>query len=187
MTRSITTEPLTGAAFAAFGDVLDTEGEADRIINQGLCRRYHDRARVEFAEGRAGISLFQAEPRTLPLALEMMERHPDGSQAFIPMSMDPFLVIVARDADGKPDLPRSFLTAPGQAINFHRGTWHGMLTPLAAPGIFAVVDRIGKGRNLEEYWFDTPYSVEPGQVQQALAPRSRQDQGAPGAARSCRR
>jgi len=180
-------EPLTSAAFAAFGDVIDTNGDADGIINRGLCRRYHDRARLDFSDGRAGVSLFKATPRAVPLSLEMMERHPHGSQAFIPMSMDAFLVIVAEDAGGKPGVPRAFLTTPGQAINFHRGTWHGALTPLSAPGLFAVVDRIGKGRNLEEYWFDTPYSVEPGQVQQALAPRSRQDQGAPGAARSCRR
>ena len=89
----------------------------------------------------------------------MMERHPEGSQAFIPMSMDPFLVIVAPDQGGAPGLPRAFLTEAGQAINFHRGTWHGVLTPLVAPGLFSVVDRIGDGANLEEFWFDTAYSV----------------------------
>ena len=78
------------------------------------------------------------------------------------MSMDAFLVVVAEDAAGTPGRPRAFLTRPGQAINFHRGTWHGVLTPLAAPGLFAVVDRIGKGPNLEEHWFDAPYLVETG-------------------------
>ena len=91
----------------------------------------------------AGISLFNAETRKLPLSLDMMERHPDGSQAFIPMSMDGFLVIVAEDDRGKPGRSLAFQTAPGQAINFHKGTWHGVLTPLAAPGLFAVIDRIG--------------------------------------------
>ena len=160
MSRVIAIEPMDKDAFAEFGDLLDVSGEADKIINQGLCGRFHDRATLDFTQGRAGISLFKAEPRQLPLSLDMMERHPDGSQAFIPMSMDGFLVIVAKDAANKPGNPRAFLTAPGQAVNFHKGTWHGVLTPLAAPGLFAVVDRIGEGPNLEEHWFDTPYSVE---------------------------
>ena len=155
----IAIRPIDAAAFAAFGDVIDCAGDPDRIINQGLCGRYHDRARLDFADGRAGVSLFKAEPRTLPLTLEMVERHPDGSQCFIPMSMDPFLVIVAPDEGGAPGTPLAFETAPGQAVNFHRGTWHGVLTPLHAPGLFAVVDRIGAGANLEEHWFPRPYSV----------------------------
>lgn len=159
MTRAIRIEPLSRAAFASFGDVLDTEGAPDRMINQGLCGRFHDRARLDFADGRAGVSLFQAEPRSLPLMLDMVERHPLGSQAFVPMSLDPFLVIVAPDEAGKPGRPRAFLTAPGQGINFHRGTWHGVLTPLAEPGLFAVIDRIGEGSNLEEHRFETPYRV----------------------------
>lgn len=162
MSRRILIEPITRAAFAAFGDLIDTEGDPDRIINQGLCGRFHDRAMLDFSDGRAGISLFRAEPRTLPLTLDMVERHPNGSQAFLPMSLDPFLVIVAPDDGGKPGKPRAFRTLPGQGINFHRGTWHGVLTPLFVPGLFAVVDRIGDGPNLEEHWFDTPYLVEQG-------------------------
>lgn len=162
MSRRILTEPLTVAGFAPFGDVLAASGAPDKIINQGQCGRYHDRARLEFVEGRAGISLFDANPRALPYTLDMVERHPDGSQAFIPMSHQPFLVIVAPDEDGRPGTPRAFVTAPGQAVNYHRGTWHGVLTPLAAPGLFAVVDRIGPGANLEEFWFDDPWEVVAG-------------------------
>lgn len=158
MTR-VSIEPLTAEAFQPFGDVLDISGAPDRMINQGLCGRYHDRARLEFLDGRAGVSLFNAEPRTLPYRLEMVERHPDGSQTFIPMTQKPFLVIVAPDTAQGPGLPRAFRTAPGQAINFLRNTWHGVLTPLTAPGLFAVVDRIRPGANLEEFWFDEPYLV----------------------------
>ncbi len=156
---SIVIAALDAGAFAPFGQVIDTQGDPDRIINQGLCGRYNDRAAMEFGTGRAGISLFRAEPRALPLRLDMVERHPDGSQAFIPMSMDPFLVIVAPDHDGIPGRPLAFRTAPGQAINLARGTWHGVLTPLHAPGLFAVVDRIGPGDNLQEHWFGAPYTV----------------------------
>lgn len=160
MTTRIKIEPLTAQAFAAFGDVLEAKGEPDKIINAGLCRRFHDRALLDFSDGRAGISIFQSEARSLPLTLDLVERHPDGAQAFIPMSADPFVVVVAADKGNAPSNPRAFLTAAGQGINFHRGTWHGVLTPLAAPGLFAVIDRIGEGANLEEYVFDTPYLIE---------------------------
>jgi ureidoglycolate lyase len=159
MSGDIRIQPLTGPEFAPFGDVLDIAGTPDKIINQGLCGRYHNRATLDFSDGRAGISLFNAEPRDLPYTLDMVERHPDGSQAFLPMSQNPFLVIVAPDDNGQPGRPLAFRTAPGQGINFHRGTWHGVLTPLSAPGLFAVVDRIGDGANLQEHWFDTPYVV----------------------------
>lgn len=152
-------EPLTAAAFAPFGDVLEVAGAPDMTINQGLCGRYHDRARLDFAEGKAGISLFDAQARSFPIALDMMERHPVGSQAFIPMTHTPFVVVVAPDADGVPGMPRAFLTTAGQGVNYHRGTWHGVLTPLSTPGLFAVIDRIGEGPNLEEHWFNTPYTI----------------------------
>ena len=159
MTERIRTRPLTAAAFAAFGDVLEVHGDPDRLINQGLCGRYHDRAKLDFSDGRAGISLFKAQPRSLPMKLEMVERHPDGSQAFLPMSMDSFLVVVAPDEGGRPGQPVAFVSEPVQGVNYHRGVWHGVLAPLSEPGLFAVVDRIGEGPNLQEHWFDTPYIV----------------------------
>lgn len=165
MTQRIDIQPISKDAFAPFGEVIDTAGEPDKIINQGMCGRYHDRASLDFVDGRAGVSLFNAEPRSLPMTLELVERHPEGSQLFIPMSEHGFLVIVAPDANGTPGRPLAFQTQPGQAVNFFRGTWHGVLTPLKAPGLFAVVDRIGAGANLEEYWFDTPYVVEPAHQQ----------------------
>jgi ureidoglycolate lyase len=159
MTRVIGVQPLTPSAFEAFGDVMDVNGEPDKLINQGLCGRYHDLAKLEFSGGRVGISLFNAQARSLPFELEMMERHPEGSQSFIPMHQNPFLVVVAHDENGRPDKPMAFLTSPGQAINIHRNIWHGVLCPLYDPGLFAVVDRIGEGPNLEEYWFDQAWTV----------------------------
>lgn len=156
----IKAQPLTAAAFAPFGEVLETVGPPDRLINQGLCGRWHDRAGLDFdAAGRAGLSLFRAEPRALPYRLTLVERHPEGSQAFLPMTEHPFLVIVAPDAHGRPGRPLAFLTAPGQGINLARGAWHGVLTPLHAPGLFAVVDRIGPGPNLEEFTYPEPWII----------------------------
>jgi ureidoglycolate lyase len=153
-------EPLSAATFARFGDVLEATGDF-RLINAGLCQRHHDRARLDFAPeidfaNRAGISIFQAEPRALPYDFDLIERHPEGSQAFLPMSQHPFLVIVS---EGPRARPRAFLTNGAQGINLHRGIWHGVLTPLHAPGLFAVVDRIGTSANLEEYRYPQPWRV----------------------------
>jgi ureidoglycolate lyase len=157
--QTIRPEALTATAFAAFGDVLDAAGAPDKLINAGLCGRFHDRARLDFADARGGISIFNATPRSLPYQFDMVERHPEGSQAFLPMTEHPFLVIVAPDLAGRPGMPRAFLTNGAQGINLHRGTWHGVLTPLTAPGLFAVIDRIGATPNLEEYRFTEAYLV----------------------------
>lgn len=155
----IAPEPLTPESFAPFGDVLEAAGTPEKWINAGACARFHDRARLDFGDGRAGISIFEARPRALPYSFDLVERHPDGSQAFLPMSAHGFLVIAAPDVGGQPGAPRAFLTNPGQGINFLRGTWHGVLSPLHAPGLFAVVDRIGDGPNLEEHTYPESWIV----------------------------
>lgn len=152
----ISPAPLTAEAFAPYGDILDATGDF-RLINAGLCQRHHDRASLDFGpDGRAGISVFKAEPRALPYAFDLIERHPDGSQAFIPMARGPFLVIVAPDPTAA---PLAFLTNGAQGINLRRGVWHGVLTPLHAPGLFAVVDRIGPTPNLEERRYAQAWTV----------------------------
>ena len=161
MSRVLTPEPLTAQAFAPYGDVIEVSGEPDKRINQGMCGRHHDRARLDFGDGRAGISLFDARARHLPHKVDMVERHPQGSQAFIPVSGVPMLVIVADDEDGTPVNLRAFASQAGQSINLLRNVWHGVLAPLGAPGRFVVVDRIGDGANLEEHWFEDPWIVEP--------------------------
>lgn len=152
---NIIAQPLTAAAFAPFGDVLEVGGAA-RVINAGLCNRYHDRAQLDFTDGRAGISIFHAQCRALPYHFDLIERHPNGSQAFVPMTADPFLVIAAPDLQAT---PQAFITNGAQGINFHRGTWHGVLTPLSGTGLFAVIDRIGAGANLEEFRHPTGWTV----------------------------
>ena len=155
----IAAQPLNAPDFAPFGDVLHNAGDPDKLINEGMCGRYHDRARLDFGDGRAGLSIFDAVPRALPYTCDLLERHPEGSQAFIPMHQHPFLVIVAPDDKGSPGQPRAFVTAPGQGINLLRNAWHGVLTPLLSPGLFAVIDRVGTGPNLQEHRLDRPFTV----------------------------
>lgn len=160
MTTTLETHPLTAKAFAPYGEVIEVSGEPDKMINQGMCGRHHDLAVLDFADGKAGISLFDAKARTFPHVVDMVERHPEGSQAFVPVSGVPMLVVVADDQDGTPVNLRAFVSQPGQSINLHRGVWHGVLAPIEQPGQFIVVDRIGAGANLEEFWFDDAYVVE---------------------------
>ena len=164
MTRTIRTEPLHRAAFAPFGQVIEREGAHHYPINGGRCERYHDLAEVELggANPRPLISIFESRCYTLPLTLALVERHPLGSQAFYPLSLHPFLVIVAPDMSGTPGTPRAFLTGPGQGVNIAMNVWHGVLTPLVADAGFLVVDRGGDGDNLEEFTYPEPWLVEAG-------------------------
>ena len=161
MSRTITIQPLTKDAFAPFGQVLTTEGAHHYPINNGMTERFHDLANVEIGgeNGRTLISIFRGKPYGLPLTLAMMERHPLGSQAFMPLHPRPFLVIVAPDAGGRPGTPLAFLTEPGTGVNIERNVWHGVLTTLEVESDFLVVDRGGDGDNLEEHFFDEPYLV----------------------------
>lgn len=160
MPKLLEVAPMTASDFAPYGDVIAPTGAPDRMINQGMCGRYHDLAALDFEQGRPSLSFFDAQERHLPLSIDMMERHPEGSQAFIPVSRSRFLVVVADDDHGIPIRLRAFVTEYEQSINLHRGVWHGVLTPIGAPGRFVVLDRIGDSANLEEHWFDVPFVVE---------------------------
>ncbi len=159
--KKIEINPLTSEAFSNYGDIVETEGATNFKINNGLCTRFHDLANIEVSgpEGRPMISLLSGQPYKLPLYLRMVERHPLGSQAFVPLSDNPFLVIVCDDNDGVPGLPRAFITSNRQGVNIWQNVWHGVLTPLKKVSDFVVIDRGGEGINLEEYFFKEPYIV----------------------------
>lgn len=159
--NTVVVEQLTAAAFAPFGQVIETTAAHHYPINNGMTERYHDLARVELGgvHPRPLISIFRGLPYALPLNLKLVERHPLGSQAFYPLSTNPWLVIVAEDEAGKPVRLRAFQPGPGQGVNIAINTWHGVLTPLDAESDFLVVDRGGEGNNLEEHHFEVPWIV----------------------------
>jgi len=158
---TILIEPLTSAAFAPFGQVIETAGAHHYPINNGMTERFHDLARIELGgvHARPLISIFHGQPYDLPLMLKLVERHPLGSQAFFPLSSNPWLVITAEDEAGIPVRLRAFSPSAGQGVNIAMNTWHGVLTPLEIASDFLVVDRGGEGSNLEEYHFPTPWTV----------------------------
>jgi ureidoglycolate lyase len=157
--RELAVEPLTAAAFAPFGDVIEpASAKATYAINEGTATRYHDLARIDTAagDGRTVVSIFRAQPRAFPFAVEMLERHPLGSQAFVPMGPAPYLVVVGTGAG---DAPRAFLARDGQGVNFHRGTWHHPLLALERESAFLVIDRDGPGENCDEVRLVEPYRI----------------------------
>lgn len=148
--RTIKAKPITAEAFAPFGELLLPRSAPDRMINEGRCERHHALATVERGGGEAIISIFRSDPVSLPYKCGLLERHPLGSQAFMPLGPDEWLSVVAPDDGGQPGMTLAFLVPAGVGVNLHAGVWHGVLTPLDRPADFLVVDREGGGVNLDE-------------------------------------
>ncbi|HEY3597402.1 MAG TPA: ureidoglycolate lyase [Paraburkholderia sp.] len=145
-------EPLTREAFAPFGDVIALEGARQIPINLGTTIRYHDLANVDVtdAHGRTLVNLFRGQPRALPFEVTMLERHPLGSQTFIPLNDKPYLIVVAPAGVLDPTKLRAFVTRGWQGVNYAKGVWHHPLIALGEVSDFIVVDRGGEGVNLDE-------------------------------------
>jgi ureidoglycolate lyase len=148
--RRLSPEPLTADAFAPFGDVIEASDRAEAMaINYGWTTRFNDLADVVVGDGRAIISIFRSRPLT-PLVLKVFERHPLGSQAFVPLSGRPYLVAVAPPGEFDGARVRLFRAGPSQGVNYARGAWHHFLLALEEESDFLVVDREGPGVNLDE-------------------------------------
>ena len=154
--RKLIIEPLTKEAFAPFGDVIETDGSDHFMINNGSTMRFHRLAEVETAQpdDKAIISIFRAEALPMPLTITMLERHPQGSQAFIPLLGNPFLIVVAPLGDApESELTRAFVSNGRQGINYPRGVWHHPVLTIEKRDDFLVVDRSGTGNNCDEHYF----------------------------------
>ena len=153
-------EPLTKAAFAPFGDVVETDGHEPLHINQGFALRFDNLARIDVGTdgGQTKVSLFTANPRPKPIMINLMERHPLGSQLFYPLQDRPWLVLVCGDPHDASTY-RAFAATGRQGINYHRNIWHFPLLVFDAERRFIVVDRVGPGNNLEEVELETLLSI----------------------------
>lgn len=153
----LTVAPLTAEAFAPFGDVIETAGSSPLSINEGTTERFHDLAGVDVDEkdGHPLINIFRGQPRPQPIEIKMVERHPLGSQAFIPLQESPWLVVVAPVGETV-DIGalRAFRATGKQGVNYRRGVWHHPLLVLKPDQEFLVVDRGGRGQNCDEIWFE---------------------------------
>ncbi len=155
----IKARPIAAEEFAPYGELLTPRETASKMINAGRCERHHALAMVERSGGEAIISIFRSQAVSLPYDCTLLERHPLGSQAFMPLGPDPWLSVVAPDEAGRPGAPIAFLVPAGVGVNLRAGVWHGVLTPLDHPADFLVVDREGAGVNLEEVQI-APVTIE---------------------------
>ncbi len=156
---SLKLEPLTSQAFEPFGDVIETDNVKHFSINAGTIERYHDLAKVDVGTdsgGRAIISMACSNELTeLPAQVPVVERHPLGSQAFIPMSDSPLFLVVAEPSETV-DAKKfhAFVSNGRQGINYRPGVWHMPLIALKTGLKFLVIDRAGPGDNCDEHYFD---------------------------------
>jgi ureidoglycolate lyase len=149
--REITAEPLTAEAFAPFGRVIEASDQAVKIeINQRHAVRYDRLAEIDAADGGGvgAISLFHARPLA-ERVLKGFERHPLGSQSFVPLGARPYLVAVAPAGEFDLAALRVFRAGGGQGVHYAKGVWHHFLLVLEESE-FLVIDRVGPGDNCDE-------------------------------------
>jgi len=150
--RELTPEPLTTESFAPFGSVIEACDDAVRLeINQGHAIRYDALAEIDVADGGGTgvLSLFRAKPLG-ELVLRVFERHPLGSQSFVPLSGRPYLVAVAPAGPFDAARVRLFRAQGHQGVHYRKGVWHHFLLVLEAESDFLVIDRAGPGDNCAE-------------------------------------
>ena len=150
MEKILKPEPINNFNFSEFGEVITTKDIKPLEINSGYAQRFDGIANLDTKEqnGETTISIFSALKRNFPMKIDMMEKHPLGSQAFIPMKETTFLVLVAPKGE-KPIIEKikSFIVPPGTGVNYKAGTWHFPLISTEDMN-FLVVDRKGLGNNL---------------------------------------
>ena len=149
---NVVPQELTAENFSAYGDVISVSESAEHFaINDGHTIRYHNLADVDVAEqeGKTLINIFRSTPLAFPLPVKMMERHPLGSQAFIPMGKQPYIVVVAPKGELDTSKIEVFLATAEQGVNYNKGTWHHFCLALYEVSDFLVVDRGGEGDNCD--------------------------------------
>ena len=150
MEKIIIPKPINKSNFSKFGEVNSTKDIKPIQINVGYAQRFDGIANLDTKEknGETTISIFSALKRNFPMKIDMMEKHPIGSQAFVPMKETTFLVLVAPPSDElEIEKIESFIVAPGIGVNYKTGTWHFPLISTEDMN-FLVIDRKGVGENL---------------------------------------
>ena len=143
-------KPITKENFSKFGDMITTDDIKPIEINNGYAKRFDGIANLDTSlnNGETTISIFTALKRSFPMKIDMMEKHPLGSQAFMPMKETTFLAFVAPPGDlPKIDKIKSFIVPPKKGINYKPGVWHFPLISTEDTD-FLVIDRQGNGNNL---------------------------------------
>jgi ureidoglycolate lyase len=163
MTIILQPELLTRERFAPYGDVIETSRESSDAMNEARFERFDDLCRIDLInDGRIAVSIARCRtPTSLPLRLDMVERHPLGSQAFVPLSRCKMVIVVAPPEESvDASALRAFVTNGRQGINYHRGTWHMPLIAFEASQEYLIIDRGGEEPNCDMHTLDDPILLE---------------------------
>ncbi|RZK83572.1 MAG: ureidoglycolate hydrolase, partial [Methylobacterium sp.] len=87
------------------------------------------------------LALIRSEPWSDRVPVTRLERHPQSSQAFLPLAVAAYVVVVAPDRNGRPDEAqmRAFRVPGHIGLNYRTGAWHAHMMTLDAPGTFAML------------------------------------------------
>ncbi|MDJ0906854.1 MAG: ureidoglycolate lyase [Woeseiaceae bacterium] len=156
-------QPLTRERFASYGDVIESFDVDRAAMNAARFERFDDLCGVDMGDGgRVAVSIAKCRVATsLPYRVDMVERHPLGSQAFVPLTPAKMIVVVAPPEQSVEvgDL-RAFVTNGRQGINYKRGTWHMPLIAFEAGQEFLIIDRAAGEPNCDEHVLDEPVMLE---------------------------
>jgi ureidoglycolate lyase len=158
MTISVEALPLTAARFAPFGQVIEVGGASD-AMNSGRFDRFDNLCEID-TDGQTAVGIVRCRtPTRLPYRVDLVERHPLGSQAFLPLDGQQFVVAVA-EPGGPPDLVAAFITNGQQGVNYRRGAWHMPLIALAPGQRFLVIDRRTDAPNCDTHQLAEPVLLD---------------------------
>lgn len=156
MSRHLRPRPLTPDAFAAFGTVIETAGRPSEPANDGTADRFRLAVVEHRGSATTGISIFRSRRPPGAVRAHTLERHPLGTQAFVPLQRWPWLVVVAADPEAQ---PVCFRAGGDQGVQYGVGVWHHPLLVLEPEQDFLVVDRVGPGTNLDEVALDPAIEI----------------------------
>ncbi len=154
--------PLTRERFMPYGEVIEASQMRSSGMNDGHFDRFDDLCDVDIDDGNVAVSIVCSRTASvLPHRIDMVERHPLGSQAFVPLSPCKMIIVVAPPAESvDPEDLRAFETNGRQGINYRKGTWHMPLIAFEAGQRFLVIDRADDGPNCDEHTLDEPVMLQ---------------------------
>jgi len=154
--------PLTAERFKPYGDVIEASQVRDSVMNDARFDRFDKLCDIDIVDGEVAVSMVRSRTASvLPYRIDMVERHPLGSQAFVPLSPCKMIIVVAPPAESvEPDDLRAFVSNGNQGINYRLGTWHMPLIAFESGLRFLVIDRAGEGPNCDEHYLDEPVLLQ---------------------------
>jgi len=162
-------EILDQKSYGAYGDVLGRRTDiAPVAANSQTAQRWNFLAKYQRlnAASQSNLCLFDVQAQVKKgqtnFEVKLLERHNFSTQAFVPMSEQRFLVLVARGA-AEPDLStlRAFVTNGQQGVTYHPGVWHHPLVAMDVQSqFFCLIDEELSSKDCDIFHLKSSRRVE---------------------------